>query len=277
MPVSTPSGWADFEGGGSDPELCGDEDMSLDLSAELSCAGSVLETTGTVNGGVPPFTWTVSEGQLEVTSTRTMELRIDGQVDFGTLRIDYGAGEINPCSMIAYVQRGRGYLAIDCAQPQCFGNVFNCYGESVGALPGSQEIGDCHDIDADNLADPQFNYVNCGSGVSNWPILTDNYSSPFSNACGVPQGETGLFPVKIYNSFATCATAPTDATEGSTLSPNTVSYLRNHAAEISACDTRLDDLKDLGCSPCKLLVGTDIVITVTDARDVTLVREVHIS
>jgi hypothetical protein len=293
MAVILPSGWTGFQGGGADLELCGEEDcenppceippmvLNEGLLIELSCVRAILEVQIAVAGGVPPFTFAASEGQIVVLSSRSILLKIDGLVDFSTTRILIDGTLYNPCALIAYVQRGRAkYWNGDSensacgALENCFGIVWNCFGEPLsGTLDGGGFT--CHDVE--HLADPQFKYSNCTPMLDGgWPPLCEEFAQGDHSAhCALPPCETGVFSLKNYPQLGVCTTPPTIDTE-TDAAPTVVAYLRNHSDDLPACDTRLDDLKALGCSPCKLLQGTDILVTVTDARGVTLAAEIHI-
>ena len=79
MAVTLPDrdGWKDFEGGGSNPELC-DQGIppSLSVEGQLACLPGQTEVFLEVTGGVPPFTWASDLGVITPTGLRTATLSI---------------------------------------------------------------------------------------------------------------------------------------------------------------------------------------------------------
>ncbi len=75
MAVVLPSGWTNFQGGGSNPALC-DQGIPPSISIpsgarSFNCTEEIFEILLEVLGGVPPFTWETTRGRIEVTGLRT--------------------------------------------------------------------------------------------------------------------------------------------------------------------------------------------------------------
>jgi hypothetical protein len=89
MAVELPDGWTNFEGGAIDPDLCGEEGggggeipdpvITPDGGSgpmELSCSSEGYQLNLRVTGGVAPFIWAASGGEIEVTGTHTARISI---------------------------------------------------------------------------------------------------------------------------------------------------------------------------------------------------------
>lgn len=131
MAIVLPTGWTGFQGGGSDPDLCGEpqdcdsppcgeiptmeivpvdeEGNPTGAQAELSClfGGELHHLNIQVLGGVPPFEWIVTAGTVTIVDARTISINIhpdpngDGDVAFFRPFLIYSTestGGISPCS-----------------------------------------------------------------------------------------------------------------------------------------------------------------------------------
>jgi len=306
MTITLPTGWNTFSGGGADPDLCGEPQdcanppcgeippMSIRPTGtprELDCTHLVLSMDLEVDGGIAPFTWETTEGQIEVTGPRTATLHIDSDVDL-TGRVFIGVQLKNPCFMPAFFIRGRSAFTNLGACDEnflCTGLSFNCKGENIG------EISDAASDTCDGFLETAtrlpfdastdfYDYTNCGvfPDAAAWPLICRDIpaESPQVEDMCVTQAPVecqGTNPLtwKIYNETGLCADTPGTGTNSS--ASHLVEYMADDPTRGSICDVRTPNLKAKGCSPCFLLKDSDIIVTATDVIGEQAVIDIHVA
>lgn len=286
--VTLPDGWNTFDGGGSDPELCQEDNIPPIVITPstpvvvLDCTNSVKSIPLEFSGGVAPFVYTTSEGFIEEVDLRNLILHIDNNVSLGG-RVPVGVQLFNPCSLPAYVYRSRTASKTGGAcqyEEFCDVHQYNCRDEFIGGLnigisfncnPAEEEAAIHLPFDPDtDLSD----YTECigVADLDKYPYTCFNLgagaglcSNPFpGHACPDPAPD---LLATVYPEHGFCSDTPTLTDLGQ--SP--------HVVEGAICDTRHPNLKALGCSPCSLIAGQDILVDITDAVGNNSVFIVHVN
>lgn len=303
MSIVLPTGWNTFSGGGVEPDLCAEPQTCTEppcgpippitiipttTVTALDCTNGVFDIPLQVTGGVPAFTWISSEGFLEIIDTRNVILHIDESVTLGG-HVPIGVTLHNPCSLPAYVYRGKAsfYNNSGCNHTNaCDGHsvMFNCRGEFIGGVDLGIQTPTCSDAIESGLLgtfDPDtdvMDYRNC-LGVqddSKYPLICFNNTFPASCPDLPPKncdGYNDMPLATIYPTGGVCTDTPTMTDVGAA-----GSLLAGvHTGEGSICDVRHPDLKALGCSPCTLIGGQDILVDAEDAAGTHALLLVHVN
>lgn len=305
MSITLPTGWKDFDSTPLEADLCGEPQdcdnppcgdgtppltvEKVNLAEELVCDphSGKLFLDMAIGGGVPPFTISTSEGLIQHEEVRIFRVKIDAAV-----LTDFDTG----CEIVAAARLGREIW------PQNFGDEhcedqwrcsyahFNCFGDifsSVEDLQDSEFANDdpCSAIVDDILDHAPVDDPNNGLGLTNWDAMRDNWpllcvphfiwvADAQALDCGpactpTPDGETLIKPVTCEGHDIT------NILEGDGVASNGQHHmlLNNVGTKV---DLRTPASKALGCSPCVLLQGTDIIVTVTDAQGISVAIELPI-
>lgn len=345
MTISLPAGWTNFEGGGTNA-LCGEPQSApecpdppcfeipqmvikaIDLNspfeeiaAELDCVNNIWILQVVIVGGVPPFIWTTSEGQIVVTGSRSAVVRIHGAVTsifsnftgYPTVAFPNGANclaNVLDNSLQPGVPTDPGYdplknypadltcltwasipwlsassirlgkealdkgIFLQCRH-HCSFFRYDCYDRP--SCGGDGTVGenlfiidpfDCPFSEVDQLGNP---YETPGKGLG-----------PCYDATKVSFDFPYVWPLCNQSQPMVPPECAKDMPCGSDLGfiggigPGTFAEVYE-ARGGPKQDVRHPNLIKLGCSPCSLIQGTDIIVTATDENNLTAVIEIHVN
>ena len=253
------------------PELA--YQIPLGYTADLDCVSNVYTTRIQISGGVPPYFFALNvPAQIIVISEDTIEIRIHTDITNPTTIVN----GVSRCTgaYTAYMDRisGMGVFTADgpCIQTTCHQIRYNCFDQNIGSGILELSFDSCEQKEQDLITpmavgyDPNIDYSNC-SMWPDWPFpCQESFSAapPTHPSCELPVCHPDNIVWQTYDYSSFC--------DGSIFA-NSNSFL-DILAEVIAnpgigrCDVRHQDLKDNGnCSPCGLIQGTDILLTVTDS------------
>ncbi len=288
-------GYSNFNGGseiesGCIPNLPGG---SVDASGEFFCSSGGFTVNVQFLGGTLPIFWATNIGEIVTTGARTAQVHIDRHVDLDVVIVASLGTLRNACALTAYIARGRAkhHQSIDpdtcedTAPPggldECQAAEYNCKGERMSQILDIQVGGQCTQAGEDAyLAATGFKYSNCPPFTpAGWPPTCQEDATAL--VCAVPRCGTGSYNVVDYTpvAFAACnASTPTFGSANfGAVSLIATLYDMVGSGTIALCDTRLDELKEAGCSPCALVHSLDVVVTAVDAGGNVVITDIPIN
>jgi hypothetical protein len=260
---------------------------------QFYCSSGVFTVDVQYIGGVLPITWVTNIGKITPTGQRTATVKIHTAVG-SPLQSYQGYATVDSPTIhftcedtlfgYAYVRLGKSLrdrgVGANCRYDCNYAN-YDCFDRFHG---GDALCGDQAELDSVlDQPDCPFTFEhNTGFGLQPYQTYSGGVASSCLNiggcrdVSGIAYGWPGVAYITTAGSVCLndAALCNPDGLQCDTLSIIESSYL-SAGAEIQ--DTRHPNLLALGCSPCSLTVGLDVVITGVDAAGDAVVQDIHVN